>query len=98
MSNFSGDECKVDILEGPDGHYVTGCEHYPIEEATLRRLKDGDTVAVNAQFKYKGEESSYRGKATVVDPKTRIVEFKYKGKLKHLMVSPGDIVDVRKGS
>jgi hypothetical protein len=31
MSNFSCDKCKVDILEGPDGHYVTGCEHYPIE-------------------------------------------------------------------
>jgi ribosomal protein L21E len=98
MSNFSCDECKVDILEGPDGHYGTGCEHYPIEEATLRRLKDGDTVTVNASFKFKGEEASYRGKATVVDSKTRIVEFTYKGKVKNLMVSPEDMVDVRKES
>jgi ribosomal protein L21E len=98
MSNFSCDICKVDIIEGPDGHYVTGCEHHPIDNVTLRRLKDGDAVKINAAFKYKGAEASYRGKATVVDPKTLIVEFTYKGKVKHLMVSPGDIVDVRKGS
>lgn len=96
MSNFSCDICKVDILEGPDGHYFTGCEHHPIEPMSLR-LQKGDIVTVNASFKYKGAEASYRGKATVVDAKLWIVEFVCKGKAKHLMVSPGDIVDVRKG-
>lgn len=31
MSNFRCEVCNTDILEGPGGHYVTGCPHYPLE-------------------------------------------------------------------
>ena len=32
MSNFRCEVCNTDILEGPGGHYVTGCPHYPLEK------------------------------------------------------------------
>lgn len=31
MSNFICDKCGTYINEGNGGHYITGCEHYPIE-------------------------------------------------------------------
>jgi len=31
MSNFICEKCGKEIVEGDDGHYITGCEHYPIE-------------------------------------------------------------------
>jgi len=37
MSNFFCDKCGKVIMEGPNGHYVTGCEHYPL---TIRRKGD----------------------------------------------------------
>lgn len=43
MSNFSCDDCKVDILEGPDGHYLTGCDHYPIEPFSLNQVRTQST-------------------------------------------------------
>ena len=30
MSNFICEKCGTPILEGEDGHYITGCEHYPL--------------------------------------------------------------------
>ena len=32
MSNFYCEQCGVAITEGKDGRYVTGCEHYPVNE------------------------------------------------------------------
>lgn len=32
MSNFNCPECGTAIVEGDGGHYVTGCEHYPLEK------------------------------------------------------------------
>jgi len=32
MSHFLCEVCGKEILEGPGGHYITGCEHYPLEE------------------------------------------------------------------
>lgn len=32
ISNFICPKCEKEILEGLDGRYITGCEHYPIEE------------------------------------------------------------------
>lgn len=34
MSNFICEHCGAEIVEGV-GHYVTGCEHYPIEADLL---------------------------------------------------------------
>ena len=31
MSNFKCPKCDIDILEGKDGYYITGCKHYPLE-------------------------------------------------------------------
>jgi hypothetical protein len=32
MSNFNCEKCGVSIIEGRDGHYVTGCPHYPTKD------------------------------------------------------------------
>ena len=32
MSNFICEICGKEILEGPDGKYITGCEHYPLDD------------------------------------------------------------------
>ena len=31
MSNFQCEKCGADITEGPDGRYVTACDHWPLE-------------------------------------------------------------------
>jgi len=31
MSNFYCEKCGTAILEGKDGRYFTGCEHYPAD-------------------------------------------------------------------
>ncbi len=29
MSSFMCPDCNAQIIEGPGGHYLTGCEHFP---------------------------------------------------------------------
>ena len=38
MSNFSCEKCGTNCYDTPYG-YVTGCEHYPIEKKTRKRIK-----------------------------------------------------------
>lgn len=40
MSNFYCDECGAIISEDRTGHYVTRCEHYPVEERTAKGVVD----------------------------------------------------------
>ena len=46
MSNFYCEQCGVAITEGKDGRYVTGCEHYPVNE-TKDKLQDPRKVICN---------------------------------------------------
>ena len=32
MSNFKCEVCNKEIIENEQGVYVTGCEHYPVDE------------------------------------------------------------------
>ncbi len=32
MSNFKCNQCNKEIIENEQGVYVTGCEHYPVDE------------------------------------------------------------------
>jgi len=43
MSNFYCEKCGKAILEGPNGHYVTECEHYP-REGEKEMAKDYETL------------------------------------------------------
>ena len=41
MSNFKCEICGANILEGSRGHYITGCQHYPLygqELITSRKI------------------------------------------------------------
>lgn len=40
MSNFICEKCGVEIIDSPNG-YMTGCEHYPIEQQTTPQDKQG---------------------------------------------------------
>jgi len=42
MSNFKCPHCGTLILEGEDGNYITGCEHYPMEQVKRDRKKEQD--------------------------------------------------------
>lgn len=44
MSNFICDECGIYIREGSGGHYVTGCEHYPIEKMNQPQTPDNEVA------------------------------------------------------
>jgi len=46
MSNFICDQCGKYIYEGKGGHYITGCEHYPIEQMNSTQTPDNE-VALN---------------------------------------------------
>lgn len=35
MSNFKCDKCGTNILEGEDGWYVTGCQHFPLIKTSV---------------------------------------------------------------
>ena len=39
MSNFICVYCGAYILEGENGFYVTGCDHYPLSEGEKRMLE-----------------------------------------------------------
>ena len=39
MSNFNCEHCGEAILEGADGRYVTGCQHYPLEPRPAEEKK-----------------------------------------------------------
>lgn len=41
MSNFYCEHCGTAILEGEDGHYITGCEHYPLSERLKPTREEG---------------------------------------------------------
>ena len=47
MSNFICEECGAPILEGEDGHYITGCEHYPQDETDMPTKPKEEQLAEN---------------------------------------------------
>ena len=32
MSNFICPQCGINIIEGDNGHHISGCPHYPAED------------------------------------------------------------------
>lgn len=42
MSNFICEQCGKEIMEGSGGHYITGCEHYPMFEQESKEDRNCD--------------------------------------------------------
>ena len=53
MSNFFCENCKAAILEGEGGHYVTGCEHYPVDHG--QAIKEYEAKGFRINCVWKGE-------------------------------------------
>lgn len=53
MSHFKCNQCGKNIIEGVDGEYVTGCEHFPLpttENVTVEPVTKISLDSVDNEF------------------------------------------------
>ena len=67
MSSFQCEKCGADITEGPDGRYVTACDHWPLESASayqsnreLSRIINGRNPMTTYTHQYQCEACDHQ--------------------------------------